>query len=238
MQFRKAAVSFLALVIVACFSVGASAHQRKPRPTKYPQQLPQIIGDENARPDSAQPAPQGNTNNTDAAGLNLTPQQNDSLIRAVEVLSGEVRSLVQEMRALNARQQAQLDILRLTRADLRIDQYERELKATRDRLVQVGNDEQQLQFALKPESLEAQMRTVPTLNRDATMQQIKESYEARLRAVVAEKEMLQRREAEISGALKGYQDAIGDTERRLQAVEDSLKPPGSTEQPGKDKPER
>jgi chromosome segregation ATPase len=237
MQFRKAAVSFLALVIVACFSAGASAQQRKPRPTKYPQQLPQIIGDENARPDSAQPAPQGNTSNSDA-GLNLTPQQNDSLIRAVEVLSGEVRSLVQEMRALNARQQAQLDILRLTRADLRIDQYERELKATRDRLVQVGNDEQQLQFALKPESLEAQMRTVPTLNRDATMQQIKESYEARLRAVVAEKEMLQRREAEISGALKGYQDAIGDTERRLQAVEDSLKPPGSTEQPGKDKPER
>lgn len=228
MQFRKA-IS-LALMIAFTFSLGLAAQQRKQtRPTKYPQQLPNIIGDDNAQPaPQQQPAePPG------ATGMTLSPQQTDALVRAVETLTGEVRGLVQEMRALNSRQQSQLDILRLTRADLRIDQYERELKTTRDRLAQLENDDQQLQLALKPENIEAQMRTLPTLNRDATMKQLRESYEARLRAVTNEKELLQRREAEISGAIKGYREAVGETEKRLQAVEESLRQltPGAAEGP-------
>jgi hypothetical protein len=222
MQFKKTVVSFLAFLLVLSLSAAALAQQRKPRPTKYPQQLPNIIGEGDG---NAQPSPQGDGSASPSAagGVTLTPQQTDVLIRAVESLTGEVRGLVQEMRALNSRQQAQLDIQRLTRADLRIDQYERELKATRDRLVQVENDEQQLQLALKPESLEAQMRTVATLNRDATMRQIKESYEARLRAVLNEKELLQRREAEITGALRGYREAIADAEKRLQEADDATR---------------
>jgi hypothetical protein len=67
------------------------------------------------------------------------------------------------------------------------------------------------------------MRTVATLNRDATMRQIKESYEARLRAVLNEKELLQRREAEITGALRGYREAIADAEKRLQEADDATR---------------
>lgn len=220
MQYRKVIQLIFALIIVLNLSAALSAQQRKTKPTKYPQQLPNIIGDDN-QPNSSPSHP--DKADVTGTGVSLSPQQTDLLIRAIQNLSGEVRGMVQEMRALNTRQQAQLDILRMTRADMRIDQYERELKVTRDRLVQVTNDEQQLQFALKPESLEAQMRTVATLNREATMQQIKESYEAKLRAVQNEKELLQRREFEILGAIKGYQEAVGDTERRLQTIEDSLK---------------
>lgn len=220
MQYKTAIHFFFALIVALGLSASAVAQQRKPKPMKHPPQYPNIIDSGEAQPDSAQQG--GDKSGAPAAGgVSLSLQQTDVLIRAVESLSGEVRGLVQELRLLNARQQAQLDILRLTRADLRIDQYERELKATRDRLAQVENDEQQLQLALKPENLEAQMRTIPTLNRDATMRQLKESYEARLRAVQNEKDLLQRREAEIGGAIKGYREAVSDAEKRLQVMEEA-----------------
>jgi len=223
MKYQKLIVFVFSLMLAG----GLSAQTpRKPRPTKNPQQLPSIIGLPEAQ--SGQPAAETgdagkSDSKTEAAGVSLSPQQAEQLVRAVEGLAGEVRGLVQEMRALNVRQQAQLDMLRLTRSDFRVDQYERELKTTRDRLAQLEGDEQQLKLMLKPESLEAQMRTVATLNKDETMRQIRANYEARLNGVLAEKELMQKREAEITGALNGYRAAIGDTEKKLDTVEEALR---------------
>ena len=67
------------------------------------------------------------------------------------------------------------------------------------------------------------MRTIPTLDRDATMRQLKAGHEARLRAVQAEKELLQKREAELNATLAGYRTSTTDAEKRLQQAEEMLR---------------
>jgi len=217
MKYQKLGLWSFSLALALTVVAGAQTQQpAKKRPMKNQPQYPRIIGgdEKDAPQEKTEPAPT-------AAGT--TPQPSEQLVRAVESLAGEVRSLVQEMRALNVRQQAQIDVLRMTRNDLRIDLYDRELKTTRDRLAQLESDEQNLQLLIKPEGLEAQLRSIPTLDRDTTMRQIKAGHEARLRAVQAEKELLQKREAELSNALAGYRASTGDAEKRLQHAEEMLR---------------
>jgi len=226
MKYQRVCLFSLFLVLLLAATVTAQQPVKK-RPVKNPPQFPNIIDTENKTPaqDKPEAAP---------AVMSVTAQQSELLVRAVESLAGEVRGLVQELRALNVRQQAQLDILRLTRSDFRVDLYERELKATRERITALEADEQNLQLIMKPENLAAQVQRIATFNRDETMRQLKESYDARLRNVTAEKELLQKREAELVVALEGYRVSAGDTEKRLKQAEEVLRqleaPPSSTEQ--------
>ena len=235
MKYAKMSWLSLSLVLVVAGTAAAQQPPKK-RPMKNPPQYPHILGTEaqpapTAAPEKAEPAP--------AAGLapNLSAQQSELLIRAVQSLAGEVRSLVQEMRALNMRQQAQLDVLRITRADFHVEQYTRELKATRDRLAQLESDEQNLTYMAKPDSLLAQTQHVGTLDRDATMRQLKATHEARLRAVAAEKELLQKREAELVVVLDAYRNTNTDAERRIQQAEEMIRRlDGITAEPQREAP--
>jgi hypothetical protein len=158
------------------------------------------------------------------------------LVRAVESLTNEVRGLVQEMRALNMRQQAQLDVLRLTRADARIDVYERELKTVRERIAQLEADEQNLQMLMKPESLAAQTRSVGTIDRSETMRQLKASYEAKLQTVTTEKEPLQKREGELVIILDAYRTTNGEAEKRIKLAEELIRHLSLPAEPKKEDP--
>jgi hypothetical protein len=235
-------MKYLNVVFVACLlvAVPVAAQQPPPQPpkkklpVKNPPQFPHIIdtGEPASPPAQAEAAP---------AAAGPTVQQMESLVRAVEALAGEVRSLSQEMRALNLRQQAQLDILRLTRADARVEQYERELKATRERIMLLEAEEQNLLQLIKPDSLLAQTRSVGTLDRNETMRQLKAAHEARLRGVTAEKEMLQQRGAELVMIVEGYRAANIEAEKRIQQAEEMLKQltePAERAKPSSDSPER
>src|SRR5262245_45869706 len=104
------------------------------RPVKNPPQYPNIIDLEHKEPNPQQ--------NTVEQGVN--GQHADSLEQAMTSLANEVKTLVQELRSLNLRQQAQLDILQMTRVDMRIDHYERELRPVRERLAALETEEQNL----------------------------------------------------------------------------------------------
>jgi primosomal protein N'' len=186
------------------------------RPTKNQPQYPSIIDLENKgappKTGTAEQPPDAGSTNVQAA-----------LVRAVESLTSEVRTLVHEMRALNVRQQAQLDLLRLTRGDLRIDSYDRELRSTIDRLAQIERDEQTLRAALTPEGLAAQVSRVGSIDKDETTRVIKRDLEARLAPLVSEKERLRVRKTELEGVVLGFRDANDKAERRLELVDDALR---------------
>ena len=132
MQYRK--FVFFMLLSVA-FSLSAVAQQpaKVRKPVKNPPQYPNIIDLEGQAPPSTKPVgPPTEAVTTTPANSALTPS--DALVKAVVGLSGEVRTLVGELRSMNLRQQAQLEMSRLTRIDLRLDHYERELKPLRERL--------------------------------------------------------------------------------------------------------
>jgi chromosome segregation ATPase len=150
-------------------------------------------------------------------------QPSDALVQAVQSLTVEVKNLVNEVRANNARQQVQTDILRMSRLDLRLDRYEAELKTVRDRLALLEAESRNLQMLVTPEALEAQVSRMAYANKGDAIRQVKEAHEARLRMVNAEKELVQRREAELAGVVKGFREASDETEKRLQEMEESLK---------------
>lgn len=186
------------------------------RPAKNPPQYPNIIDLENK--DAAQ-----NPQQNPGAQEQSSAQPPDAQTQALAAIAGEVRMLVQELRALNLRQQAQLDVLRMTRIDMRIDHYERELRPVRDRIAELETEEQNLYQSMTPQSLLAQTANMGTINRDQAMLQIKSSYETRLRLVQAEKERLRKVESDLISSIGVYQNIGSETEKRIQATEEMLR---------------
>jgi hypothetical protein len=204
---------FLVLLLLV-FTGFASAQQtdKIKRPVKNPPQYPNIIDLENKEPNPQQ--------NREEQGSN--EQQAGSLGQAMASLANEVKTLVQEIRSLNLRQQAQLDILRMTRLDMRIDHYERELRPVRERTAALEMEEQNLLQLMTRDALLAQTANIGTLNREQAMQQVKLNHETRLRYVVAEKDRLRKEESELVASLAVFQKLSQEGERKIQAAEELL----------------
>jgi hypothetical protein len=193
------------------------------KPVKNPPQYPNIIDLENKEAPASQSGKQpGGT--ADPAGEPMAQQTPpDALTQSLTALAGEMRTLVQEMRAMNLRQQAALDMLRMTRVDLRIDHYESELRPVRERIAALEAEEQNLYQLMTRDSLLAQSANIGTVNREQTMQQIKLNHEARLRYVQAEKERLRKVENDLIASLGIYQKMGNEAEQRIQAAEEMIR---------------
>ncbi len=219
-------ISSLLLSLVMFMATAVAQQPKKKLPVKNPPQYPHIIDLENKET----PSEKGELSTTEQL-----PQLSEQLVRAVQTLASEVQNLVKEMRALNLRQQAQLEMLRLTRAESQIELYEKELRETRERIARLEADERNLNELTKPESLLAQTQNIGTFDRQATMRQIKAAHEANLRNVIAHKEVLQKREAELVVILEGYRTTNSETEKRLKLAEEMIRqlesPPPAERQP-------
>ncbi|MBI1760985.1 MAG: hypothetical protein HYR56_06055 [Acidobacteria bacterium] len=218
MQYRK----LLFAIFLLCLNVTYAAAQQPAKvrkPVKNPPQYPNIIDLEGQQP---QPTQQPQTQVPPPAAT--TPAlQSEALVQAVMVLAGEVHTLVGEMRALNLRQQTQVEMARMTRLDLRVDHYERELKTVKDRLAALEMEEQNLNQLMSREGLLAQTANMATLDRDATMRQIKQQQETRLRLVLEEKERLRRVEADLTKELNAVKAVGTESEQRIKQAEELLK---------------
>src|SRR5215510_9799939 len=229
MYYRKLCSSifsstiFLSTVFLSAVVMTGLAAAQQPakvkRPVKNPPQFPNIIDLENkdGRQTNRQTDQQDNAPVANAGG------QPDSLAVAVQSLANELRALGQELRSLNIRGQAQMEMLRLTRADMRVDSYERELRPVRDRLAALESDEQLLRQMMTREGLLAQTANTPTLNREESMKQIRMQLEARYRATQSEQERLRKLETDLTASLKIYQNISRETEQKIQEAEDTLK---------------
>ena len=192
------------------------------KPMKNPPQYPHIIDLEGQQPQPTQTEPaQPQQTAAQTTAPSLAPS--DALVQAVQMLAGEVRTLVGEMRALNLRQQAQLELTRLTRLDLRIDHYERELKPLRERIAALEIEEQNLNQLMSREGLLAQTATIGTLDREASMRQLKQQHEYRMRLVQGERERLQQQETELTKQLNAVRAAGAESEQRAKQTEELLK---------------
>jgi hypothetical protein len=223
MKYRKFQSSFLSAFFLSAVVMTGSAAAQQPakikRPVKNPPQFPNIIDLENkdAKQTDRQTDQQDNAPIADAGG------QTDSLAVAVQSLANELRTLGQELRSLNIRGQAQFEMLRMTRVDMRIDFYERELRPVRERITALESDEQVLRQLMTREGLLAQTASMPTLNREESMKQLRLQHEVRYRAIQSEQERLRKLEADLTASLKIYQNISRETEQKIQEAEDTLK---------------
>ena len=216
MKYQKHFLLSLAFMMILVGVVYPQQSTKVKRPVKNPPQYPNIIDLENKE---GQQNPQVNAQEP----ANVANQQADALVQVMTSLATEVRTLVQELRTLNIRQQAQLDMLRMNRLDMRIDHYERELRPVRERIAALETEEQNLYRLMTPESLLAQSANIGTVNRDQTMLQIKLAHEARLRNVQNEKERLRKVESDLLTSMGIYQNLAAETERKIQESEETLR---------------
>lgn len=246
MQYLKLNSLLLTFVFLLGISALVNAQETQPqrqqkttkqqKPTKYPTQFDKIIDTEEKK--AGEPTGEEKTEAVPIVTPKTDSLASEALVKAVESLTTEVKNLVGEVRASNARQQMQTDILRLTRTDLRIDRYESELKTVRDRLALLEADYQNLQMLLTPEALEVQVSRMPYASKGDAIRQVKDAHEARLRVVTAEREIVLRREKELADVVKAFRDVGAETEKRLQGIEETLKKlADTTEQAGKSKPD-
>lgn len=213
---------FLSVLILplALSIAAAQSPTRVKRPVKNPPQYPNIIDLENK---DSQTARKDEQDEAEKDRQKESAAQTEALIRAVETLALEMRSLVQEVRAMNVRQQAQLDVARISGFATRIDSLNSDLRAIRDRLGSLSVDEQNINQLMTRESLLAQSFNIGTLDRERTMEQIRQNHEAKLRYVQAEKERLQRTENELLGQVQYYQNLQQEAEKRIQTSEEQIR---------------
>src|SRR5262245_21179572 len=140
---------FLSTVVLTGFATAQQPAKIK-RPVKNPPQFPNIIDLENK--DAQQINRQADQLNS-APAPDPIQQPQDALAVAVQSLANELRALGQELRSLNIRGQAQFEMLRMTRVDMRIDYYERELRPVRERLATLESDQQGLRQMMTRDGL-------------------------------------------------------------------------------------
>ena len=217
MQYRK--FCLLVFLLLAVCAASASAQERPKRPVKNPPQYPNIIDLDNKDPKAGAPKPANPASSEAQTGA----VQPDALTRAFTIIAEELKSLSQEVKALNVRQQLEIEFLRMNRVEQRIATYENSLRPIRERIAALEAEDQTLQQLMTRESLLAQTANIGTFNRDATMAQIRYQHEIRLGQVRAEVERLRGIEASQMQSLEIYQKLSDEIEKKIQQAEDKLR---------------
>ena len=214
----------MVLVVATVATVGAQAPIK--RPVKNPPQYPNIIDLEEKAPavtDAGREASKVAAAVAGEVASSSQSPQSEALLKAVEMLAGEMRALVHEIRTMNVRQQTQLDITRVAGLGTRIDGINGELRSIRDRIATLGVEEQTISQLMTRESLITQTFNIGTLDREKTMEELRSRHEAKLRYLLADKERLQRTENDLAGQLQYYQNLQEEAEKRIQSAEELIR---------------
>lgn len=211
-------LSFL-LLAISVGSAWAQQSQKPKRPVKTPPQYPNIIDLEDKTPkptQSGDPKPE----DKQAAAVTVDPA---ALTKAFTIIAEELKSLSAEVKALNVRQELEVELARQARIEQRMDRYESELRPIRERLAGLESEENRLPQLMTRDALLAQTANTATINREATMEQIRMQYGARLQAVRDEKERLLRMQAAQAESLGIYQRLSDEIEQKIQKAEEKLR---------------
>jgi DNA repair exonuclease SbcCD ATPase subunit len=205
-------------------SAWAQQSQKPKRPVKTPPQYPNIIDLEDKSTKPAQPADPKPTDlksdDKQAAAVTVDPA---ALTKAFTIIAEELKSLSQEVKALNVRQDLEVELARQARIEQRIDRYESELRPIRERLAGLEAEENRLPQLMTRDALLMQTANIATTNREATIEQIRTQYGARLQAVREEKDRLLKMQAAQMETLGIYQRLSDEIEQKIQKAEEKLR---------------
>lgn len=224
-KFRQFSLLSFLLLVIGAGSAWAQQSQKPKRPVKTPPQYPNIIDleDKSAKPAQAtESKPEGpkSEDKQAAAAVTVDPA---ALTKAFTIIAEELKSLSAEVKALNVRQELEVELARQARIEQRIDRYESELRPIRERLAGMEAEENRLPQLMTRDALLLQTANTATINREATMEQIRQQYGARLQAVREEKERLLRTQASQVESLGIYQRLSDEIEQKIQKAEEKLR---------------
>jgi chromosome segregation ATPase len=227
MRYRKFCQFYLLSFLWLAMCVGtawAQQSQKPKRPVKTPPQYPNIIDLEDKSTKPAQPVDpkpeESKPEDKQAAAVTVDPA---ALTKAFTIIAEELKSLSLEVKALNVRQDLEVELARQARIEQRIDRYESELRPIRERVAGLEAEENRLPQLMTRDALLMQTANTATINRESTMEQIRAQYGARLQAVREEKERLLKMQAAQVESLGIYQRLSDEIEQKIQKAEEKLR---------------
>jgi chromosome segregation ATPase len=163
-------------------------HPVRPRPVTQPQPTPVPQGTD---PTLVSTAEQANTNQASGrATPKPTPNFDEENARRLQQLTTEVTQLNRKFDALEKERQIDLLQEHLTRAEQRGESLRTELSQTLEKQADLQARADQLDYDLRPESIELRAATIPSMHADEVRTQIRQSLENEKKRVQAQLDLL------------------------------------------------
>ena len=191
-------------------------HPMRPRPVTQPQPTPLPAG---ADPTLVSTAEQQGAEQAQAQAqaakraAKQAANTDEESARKLDQLSREFARLNQKFDALEKQRQGDLLQERLTRAEQRSESLRTQLSQTLEKQADLQARLEQLDYDLRPESIQLRAATIPTLNADAVRTQIRQQLENEKKRVQAQLDVLESTRMHLETSIAGA-DAEAD---RLRA---------------------
>jgi hypothetical protein len=163
-------------------------HPVRPRPVTQPQPTPVPNGTD---PTLVSTAEQANTNQgTARATPRPTPNAGEESARRLQQLTTEVTQLNRKFDALEKERQIDLLQERLTRAEQRGESLRTQLGQTLEKQADLQARAEQIDYDLRPESIEMRAATIPSMHADDLRTQIRQSLENEKKRLQAQLDLI------------------------------------------------
>src|SRR5947209_4598739 len=222
---RAVALVTLLVLLLISFSIAQSQQRRRtsrrvthpvrsrrvtqPQPTPVPQ---------GTDPTLVSTADEANTNQTARPTARPTPNADQESARRLERLSTELTQLNKKFDALEKERQADLLQERLTRAEQRAESLRTQLSQTLEKQADLQARADQIEYDLRPESIELRAATIPSLHADDVRTQIRQSLENEKKRVRAQLDLLETTRAHLETAIAGADAETDRLRARLNEV--------------------
>src|SRR5205085_4229685 len=194
---KAVAIVPLLVLLLISFSVAQSQQRRRTsrrvthpvrtRPVTQPQPTPVPSGTD---PTLVSTAEESNTSQTTRPTVKPTPNADQERARQLERLSTELNQLNKKFDAPEKERQADLLQERLTRAEQRAESLRTQLSQTLEKQADLQARADQIEYELRPESIELRAATIPSLHADDVRTQIRQSLESEKKRVRAQLDLL------------------------------------------------
>ncbi|MFL6208395.1 MAG: hypothetical protein ACJ74W_06065 [Pyrinomonadaceae bacterium] len=198
-------------------------HPVRTRPTTQPQPTPVPAGTDptlvsTAEEQGAEQAQAQAQAAKRAAKQAATTDQESA--RKLENLSQEFTRLNQKFDALEKQRQGDLLQERLTRAEQRSEGLRAQLSQTLEKQADMQARLEQLDYDLRPESIQLRAATIPTLNADAVRTQIRQQLENEKKRVQAQLDVLDSSRRHLEESITGADTEVERLRARLNELLD------------------
>jgi predicted RNase H-like nuclease (RuvC/YqgF family) len=166
--------------------------------------------------DDTQPATPRRTTSRTRQPQQSTQAENEQLRGTVRELSGQVEQLSGQLTQMKADQKAMFDLERLTRAEQRAEQLRTQLREVTDKEFQLQERLAEIEYELRPDSIQRRAALVGSLNPSAVRDAIAQQLERERTRINKQLELLATSRTRLEASVA---TADAEVERLRQRVE-------------------
>lgn len=226
------------LVLAMCFSEAQAQRRRRPsrrithpvrsQPVPLPAPVNPQTGPEATIVSTAdEPPPKENKNTSKQATNNPTPRNSNSeadqerMRRTIDHLSGQVTELSNKLNQMKDQQNTLVDLERLSRAEQRAENFRTQLRDVLDKESALQARLEQIDYDLRPESIQMRAALVGTLRPDEVREAIRRQLESEKTRVRKQLDQLASSRVRLEAAVASAETEVDRLRARIDAADNA-----------------